>query len=520
MPRISKTLPKARGVLAERTNIQATPTPTDAPSALKSWLAPPKRGLKRPLEPSDIGGGKRVKLSEDDTYSSDGDYESDSDMEASSCHRRNMTPWNLALQRRPPVTSYRRPFLSTLPILQSFVSSNKSDVFRCQSVLDGYFLAPPYACSYSHSARSGGAPLLAVSTQEGTVHILNTAKRRDWDPEPVHTTLQPHDNGIFDVKWNTADSLLATASGDRSIRISDLRTTNTVQTLHGHHGTVKCVSWDPAHPELLSTGGRDGLVCIWDLRVGENRPGPEAAGLLPVVSISAAHEDIGVNGKRKVPKGKQAPIPKSVTGLLYSDANPYQLISSGSSDGSLRCWDIRLSRSKSTKVKEPGCLLSSPLDPTPSHGSPRPRGIISLVSGTGPTTGLVFALGADSRIHTYHRDSLIAFGNTYSHDNLQTNFYVKLAASPCGRWLATGGAGVSGSSFLFDVSNATSAAAAQTGVELKGHTGDAGGVDWAPEMLSTCWDDGMVRVWRPDVETHRACMADPEAKRWNWSWSH
>ncbi|KAJ7179370.1 WD40-repeat-containing domain protein [Mycena filopes] len=540
MPRTLSSKP--RGALAERTNTQTTHFPIDASSTLKSWLAPPKCApVKRPLDAADPGGDrKRLKLSVDENYSSDSCYESDSDAElqpASSCHRRNTTLWNLALQRRPPTASSRLPYcafvliihltaradispVSTLPILQSFVSSNKSDVFRCQSVLDGSFLAPPYACAYSHSARAGGTPLLAVATEQGTVYILNTAKRRDWDPEPVHTTLQPHNNGIFDLKWNLTDSLLATGSGDRDIQISNLETCSTVQTLRRHHGTVKCVSWDPTHPDLLSTGGRDGLVCIWDLRVGGHQPGQEATGLLPVMTISAAHEDVGPSGKRKTPKGKHAAMPKSVTGLLYSDANPYQLITSGSSDGSLRCWDIRLiNRSKSTKSKEPICLLSSPLDPTFSHGSPRPRGIISLVGGTGPTTGSVFALGADSRIHTYDRDSLAAFGNSYSHDNLQTNFYVKLAASPCGRWLATGGAGVSGSSFMFDVSNATSASAARTGVELKGHSGDAGGVDWAPGMLSTCWDDGMVRVWRSDVETHRACVADPDARRWNWKWS-
>ncbi|KAF7353041.1 WD40 repeat-like protein [Mycena venus] len=465
MPRSSKiSASNPRGALADRTNI---PPPNASPS-IKSWLAPPPKRAqcKRPLDTVDGGDRKRVKLSPDEYYSSDGSdaYESDSEPEiqyAGSCHRRSIIPWNSAAQR-PPATSFRRPFLSTLPILQSFVSSNKSDVFRCHSVDDGSFLTPPYACAYSHSARSGGTPLLAVATEQGTVNILNTSKRNEWDPEPVHTTLRPHDNGIFDVKWNASDTLLATASGDRSTHVSDLETCRTIQSLRGHEGTVKCVSWDPSHPDLLSTGGRDGLICIWDLRVGENRPGQDNA-LLPVLNISAAHED-------------NASMPKSITGLLFSDANPYHLISSGSSDGILRCWDIRLSkRTKSSKAKKPAFVLSSPLDPTLAQGSTRPRGIISFVDGTGPTTGLLFALSADSRIHTYGRDSLAALGNSWSHPNLQTNFYVKLAASPCGRWLASGGAGVSGSSFMFDVSNATRAAAAQTGVELKGHSGDAGG---------------------------------------------
>lgn len=39
---------------------------------------------------------------------------------------------------------------STLPILKSLVSSNKSDLFKCQSVGEDTYLTPPYACSYSH----------------------------------------------------------------------------------------------------------------------------------------------------------------------------------------------------------------------------------------------------------------------------------------------------------------------------------------------------------------------------------
>lgn len=39
----------------------------------------------------------------------------------------------------------------------------------------------PYACAYSHRAKQGGRSLLAVSTEQGTVHVLDTKKRNDWD---------------------------------------------------------------------------------------------------------------------------------------------------------------------------------------------------------------------------------------------------------------------------------------------------------------------------------------------------
>ena len=39
---------------------------------------------------------------------------------------------------------------STMALLRSFVSSNKSDIFKCNSVELDTYLTPPYACSYSH----------------------------------------------------------------------------------------------------------------------------------------------------------------------------------------------------------------------------------------------------------------------------------------------------------------------------------------------------------------------------------
>lgn len=168
-------------------------------------------------------------------------------------------------------------------------------------------------------------------------------------------------------------------------------------------------------------------------------------------------------------------------------------------------------------------LFSSPVDPTTLHGSPRPRGIIALASGTGPTASLIFGLGADSRIHTYALPSLSARTTGYTHKNLQGNsFYVGLALSPCGCWLASGGAGAQGSNFLFDVSDAASPLSAtrfQTGVELRGQLGEVGALDWAEDSLATCADDGTVRVWRPDIETYLACTDQPEEKRWDWSWA-
>lgn len=84
-------------------------------------------------------------------------------------------------------------------ILESFVSSEKADAFYCHSVRDGVSISPPYACAFSNGkgpfhvgchkidrkshlgAKRGKSSSLAVAAEDGAVHIVNTAKRKDWD---------------------------------------------------------------------------------------------------------------------------------------------------------------------------------------------------------------------------------------------------------------------------------------------------------------------------------------------------
>lgn len=142
--------------------------------------------------------------------------------------------------------------------------------------------------------------------------------------------MQPHQNGIFDVKWNHSDTLLATASGDLTAHISCITTQRSLFTLGGHSSTIKCVSWDPNHHDLLSTGGRDGTIHIWDLRVESLKERAGVPLLTPVLSIRGAHDD-EIKGKCK--RKKTATIHKTVTSLSYQEGLPYHLISSGSYDG-------------------------------------------------------------------------------------------------------------------------------------------------------------------------------------------
>ncbi len=196
----------------------------------------------------------------------------------------------------------------------------------------------------------------------------------------------------------------------------------------------------------------------------------------------------------------------------------------------LRLWDLRqptpATQAKSQKKRAAQPAAMSAFDPSIVEGGRRARGLSSVVAGTGPTYGLLFGLGVDSRVHTYAASTLLPLSQkgTFKHPNMNTNsFWVRLALSPDGRTLVSGSSGTDkgASAFLFDVSQTTSAFPPilpdSAGVELPGQKGEVGGVDWAQDMLATCSDDGIVRVWRLDPEIRQQCDLEADA-RWTWTW--
>ncbi|PFH52645.1 hypothetical protein AMATHDRAFT_2041 [Amanita thiersii Skay4041] len=555
MPTPSDLPSPPRQALHNCTNDPETPSHDQQQKRLSAWLPTPpatgsrgKGSTKRRANADGEGAKKRVKLSKQKELEDPFLDSADSESSTSAYESEEGDDWtrfdNLKRHRRPrngtnipyshisslmkPLGTFQRSIQSTRVILESFVSSHKSDVYKCPSIDESTYLTPPYACAYSHAAKKGGVPLLAIVTEQGSLHILNTSRRKDWDIEPQRTTFQPHHNGIFDIKWDESDTRLVTCSGDHTVRITSLETESTTHILKGHSSTVKCVTWDPSHRELLASGGRDGSICVWDLRITKKREAMHSLNkelfCEPVMAIKGAHEEKH-GGKAKGRRSKKEPLPKSITGLVYSNIAFPSLVSSAAFDGILLCWDLRQPASTRTrKPKPPSCSYSTPEDPTMLHGSKRPRGIISLAAGIGPTAGTLFALGADSRVHTYTVSRLEAQESIgFVHEHLQSSsFYVGLSVSPCGQWLASGGGtGMKGSGFLFDVANAAKPWKHQSlrGVELRGQTGEVGAVDWAQNMVASCADDGTVRIWRPDVEVFRTCMGQPEESKWDWCWA-
>ncbi|KAI1344894.1 WD40 repeat-like protein [Xylariaceae sp. FL0016] len=127
--------------------------------------------------------------------------------------------------------------------------------------------------------------------------------------------------------------LVACGSQHPVVRLVDLRSGASVQSLPGHTGAVLATSWSPRHEHVLATGSVDGTVKLWDIR--------RAGGIIGMLdmedSLGLYHNGLlGNDGHVRIrasAKAHGAPI----NGLTWTDDGGH-IISAGH-DRRIRVWD-------------------------------------------------------------------------------------------------------------------------------------------------------------------------------------
>lgn len=83
--------------------------------------------------------------------------------------------------------------------------------------------------------------------------------------------LPGHEDHAWSVAWNSSKSMLASCSGDKSVRLysystdpdDELRFVLVTSIPTGHTKSVRTVSWSPSG-ETLVTGSFDSSVAVWE----------------------------------------------------------------------------------------------------------------------------------------------------------------------------------------------------------------------------------------------------------------
>ncbi|MEO6739927.1 MAG: DUF1549 domain-containing protein, partial [Chthoniobacteraceae bacterium] len=110
-----------------------------------------------------------------------------------------------------------------------------------------------------------GKQLIAADgriSEEGTLRIIEAATGT------VAASWVAHSDSIFDLALSRDGKLLATAGGDKLVKIWDLAKHKEIARLEGHTAQVLAVAFDEKAAQLIS-GGADQQLKLWDVKTKE-----------------------------------------------------------------------------------------------------------------------------------------------------------------------------------------------------------------------------------------------------------
>ncbi|HLO86348.1 MAG TPA: hypothetical protein VK203_15315, partial [Nostocaceae cyanobacterium] len=109
---------------------------------------------------------------------------------------------------------------------------------------------------------SGDGQTLASASGDKAVKL--------WDVQTGDCvcTLEGHSSWVNSVVWSGDGQTLASASSDDTVKLWDVQTGECVRTLEGHSSSVWSVAWS-RDGQTLASGSSDDTVKLWDVQTGE-----------------------------------------------------------------------------------------------------------------------------------------------------------------------------------------------------------------------------------------------------------
>ena len=268
---------------------------------------------------------------------------------------------------------------------------------------------PPAAPRAAAATAAHAKPVNAVAVSpDDTLVATASADRtaRLWSlPHLVPgATLRGHKRGVWDVRFSPAAKLLATASGDATLRLWSVPDGACLRSLDGHGASVLRCSWARGGSVLASVGA-DGLLKAWSPRTGDCLCTGDAHAA-KAWALDAAPDGAlvsgGADGRVIVWGDHGAADAVAAAATAAADAEGAQALANALASG-----DVRGAAALALRLKAPARLLAAVRGAAAADGppagcgasaAPTPRpgtaALCAALRDAAPEGGLVIALDA------------------------------------------------------------------------------------------------------------------------------
>ncbi len=287
-----------------------------------------------------------------------------------------------------------------------------------------------------------------------------------------HNRLVKHSDGVWSVSFSPDGQTLASGSGDKTIKLWDVKTGKELRTIKGHSDPVISVSFSP-DGHTLASGSGDKTIKLWDVKTGKELRTIKGHSD-PVISVSFSpdgHTLASGSGDKTiklwdVKTGKELHTLSGHSFGVYSVSfSPDgQTLASSSDDKTIKLWDVKTGKELRTLSGHSFGVYSVSFSPDGQ----------TLASGSDDKTIKLWEVKTGKELHTLSGHS---------------NTVYSVSFSPDGHTLASGS--LDNTIKLWDVKTV------QELHTLSGHSGWVWSVSFSPNghTLASGSLDNTIKLW-------------------------